>query len=81
MHLKSMRRLGVLAALALAGAAHTVSAQDAPAPPAPAPAAAAAFPRTAPLGAGPWDYDTKAGKVHVEVLARRLDRPWSAGCG
>jgi glucose/arabinose dehydrogenase len=69
-------------ALALAGGA---AAQDAPAP-APAaqnaPAAAAARPaagppRTAPLGAGPFDFDSSAGKIHVEVVARRLDHPWS----
>jgi glucose/arabinose dehydrogenase len=32
--------------------------------------------RSQPLGAGPWDFDTEKGKVHVEVVAR-LPRPWS----
>jgi glucose/arabinose dehydrogenase len=78
MHRKLMRTFGAAAALAMAGMAQGAAAQDAPAQPAaaaePAPPP---FPRATPLGQGPWDYDTEAGKIHVEVLARRLDRPWS----
>jgi glucose/arabinose dehydrogenase len=29
------------------------------------------------LGAGPWDVETDAGPVHVSVLARGLESPWS----
>jgi len=66
------------AGLALATAA---SAQNAPAPAAappatPAPRPAGPPPAT-PLGTGPWDFVTKDGKIHVEVVARRLDHPWS----
>jgi glucose/arabinose dehydrogenase len=54
-------------------------AQHAPAPTAPPPAArpAAGPPRAAALGAGPFDFQTRAGPLHVEVVARRLDHPWS----
>jgi aldose sugar dehydrogenase len=29
------------------------------------------------LGAGPWDLETESGMVHVSVLARELESPWS----
>ncbi|HUF73403.1 MAG TPA: PQQ-dependent sugar dehydrogenase [Gammaproteobacteria bacterium] len=29
------------------------------------------------LGEGPWDVETEAGPVHVSVLARDLESPWS----
>ena len=77
MHPTLGRTLGAVAALALAGTVQAAAAQDAPAPAAPAAAAAAPFPRTAPLGQGPWEYETEAGKIRVEVFARRLDHPWS----
>ncbi len=66
-----------LAATLVAGAlALPLSAQDAPAP-TPRPAAAPAGPpQPTALGRGPWDYDTQAGKVHVEVVARQIERPW-----
>lgn len=31
----------------------------------------------APLGEGPWNIETEAGPVHVSVLARDLESPWS----
>jgi glucose/arabinose dehydrogenase len=76
------RALGVIGALT-AGTmlVHVASAQDAPAPAAPAAAAPAPRPAGPPpvarLGVGPWDFETQSGKIHVEVLARRLDHPWS----
>jgi len=69
--------LGAL--LAACGAA--LAAQDAP--PAPAKPAVAPAPRRAgppprvPLGLGPWNFDTQAGKIHVEIFARQLDHPWA----
>jgi glucose/arabinose dehydrogenase len=80
MHRKLVRNLCAVAALTAAGMVQNAAAQDAPAQPpaaAAAPAAPAPFPRATPLGQGPWDYETEAGKIHVEVLARRLDHPWS----
>ena len=29
------------------------------------------------IGEGPWDYETEAGSIHVSVLARDLQSPWS----
>jgi aldose sugar dehydrogenase len=29
------------------------------------------------LGEGPWDIDTEAGRIHVSVLTRDLESPWS----
>jgi len=29
------------------------------------------------IGEGPWDFDTQAGRVHVSVLTRDLQSPWS----
>lgn len=74
MHRKMLRNLSGLTALAAANMVQNVAAQDAPAPPA---TTAAPFPRSAPLERGPWDYETANGTIHVEVLARRLERPWS----
>jgi glucose/arabinose dehydrogenase len=83
--MKRISAMGVMAlatgtALALSGAA--IAQQAAPAAPAaPAPAVAPparqAPPPTPPLGEGPWDIQTGDAKLHVEVLARGLDHPWS----
>src|SRR5690606_12459798 len=54
-------RLTAFAALAI-GAATAAVAQ--PGPP-------------APLGEGPWTLETETGKVHVSVLTRDLQSPWS----
>lgn len=59
-------------ALATGGLAETVAAQNAPAP-----AARPAPPPPAVLGDGPWDYQTVDGPMHVEIVARGLDHPWS----
>jgi len=79
MESKIVRTFGAVAALALAaGFAGGAAAQDAPAPAAATPAPPPPGPpRATPLGQGPWDFDTQAGKVHVEVVARRLDHPWA----
>lgn len=66
------RVLAGLAALALGAAFAPAGAQVAPAAP---PAAPPGFMRSEPLGAGPWDFETRSGKVHVAVVAR-LARPW-----
>ena len=29
------------------------------------------------IGEGPWDLQTETGKVHVSVLTRDLESPWS----
>lgn len=34
-------------------------------------------PQTAGLGDGPWDYTTETGKLHVSVVTKGLDHPWS----
>ena len=75
--MKALKALAGVAALILF--ASTAVAQDtaAPAPnPAPAPARAGGPPAAAVLGAGPWSYDTAAGAITVEVIARGLDHPW-----
>ena len=79
MHRNSTRYLGAAAAVVLGLAmAHGAAAQNAPAPAAATPAPPRAGPPpTASLAAGPFDYDTSAGKIHVEVVARRLDHPWA----
>jgi glucose/arabinose dehydrogenase len=79
MHRNSARFFGAAAAvvfgLAMAPAA---AAQNAPAAAATTPAPPRAGPPpTAVLPAGPFDYQTSAGKIHVEVVARRLDHPWA----
>ena len=68
--------LGALAVLAACGT--MLDAQTVPAAPAatPAPRPAGPPPRT-PLASGPFDFETQAGKIHVEVVARRLENPWS----
>jgi len=66
---------GTAMALALAQGA---AAQNAPAAATPRPARPAGGPPpTVRLGPGPFDYDSSAGKLHVEVIARGLDHPWS----
>jgi len=78
----SARVLGTAAVLGF-GTMLACGASAQNAAPAGAPAAAAPAPRragpppTTPLGFGPWDYATKAGKIHVELVASRLDHPWS----
>ncbi|BBC71055.1 conserved hypothetical protein [Altererythrobacter sp. B11] len=68
-----MRRVIRAAALAALAIATTVQAQDdKPARAAPPPGF-----QTAPLGEGPWDLDSEMARIHVEVVARRLDHPWS----
>lgn len=63
-----------------AAPAATPEAPAAPAAPsadegdAPKPAPSAFLPT--PLGAGPWDYQTEKAKIHVEVVAKGLERPW-----
>ena len=73
-----MRGISVLGltVAALALAAGPALAQDAPAA-APAPARAGGPPPATALGAGPWDYQTGEGRIHVEVVARGLVNPWS----
>ncbi|HEX7080420.1 MAG TPA: PQQ-dependent sugar dehydrogenase [Gammaproteobacteria bacterium] len=39
--------------------------------------AVAQRPQPTPLGEGPWDLETEAGTVHVSVLTRDLESPWS----
>ena len=68
------------AVLAVCGT--TLAAQNAPAAPTAGAPAAPAAPRAGPpprtpLASGPFDYDTAHGKIHVEVVARRLENPWS----
>ncbi|MGX7894170.1 PQQ-dependent sugar dehydrogenase [Tsuneonella sp. HG222] len=71
-------RLIAAAALVAALLATPVSAQTNPPAAAARPAAPPpAMPQPAALGRGPWDYETQAGKVHVEVVARQIERPWS----
>jgi glucose/arabinose dehydrogenase len=79
MHWNSARYFGAAAAVALGlTMAHGAAAQNAPAPAAATPVPPRAGPPpTAPLPAGPFDYETSAGKIHVEVVARRLDHPWA----
>ena len=60
--------LAVLAGI-MVGPMDSAAAQDAPAPAA-APARRAGPP---PLGAGPWDYSTVSGPIHVEVLTTGLE--------
>lgn len=75
---KSARYFAAAAAVAVGlTLAQSAAAQNTPAPVAAAPAPRAGPPPPAPLGVGPFDYDTKAGKIHVEVVARHLDHPWS----
>jgi glucose/arabinose dehydrogenase len=75
------------AAAVLAGAAFVVSAtsdaQQAPsaqagaaAQPPPAAPPAGGRPQTPPLGAGPWDFATEKGRIHVTVVTKGLDHPW-----
>lgn len=74
--MKGFKALAGVAAIAMvAGAwAGPAAAQNAPAA---APAAARqAPPPPAVLGAGPWDYQTAEGAMHVEIVARGLDHPW-----
>lgn len=61
---------------AIAAIATGASAQDTPRPAAPPPAAPAGPPPPTPLGRGPWDFETQAAKLHVDVVAK-LERPWS----
>jgi glucose/arabinose dehydrogenase len=67
----------------LAACGTALAAQNTAPAPATAPAAATSAPRPpgppprAPLGQGPWDFDTQTGKLHVELVAQRLDHPWS----
>ncbi|HSG33479.1 MAG TPA: PQQ-dependent sugar dehydrogenase [Sphingomonadaceae bacterium] len=67
-----------LASLAAAlSVSHFALAQDAPPPPADGDEAPT-FPfRGTPLGEGPWDFDTEMTKLHVEVVSRELETPWS----
>lgn len=58
-------------------ASASLSAQDGPPAPTPAPREIPEAFRPVPLGEGPWDYDSETGKLHVEVLARDIDHPWS----
>jgi len=56
--------------------AHGASAQNGPPAAPPAPPRAGPPPAT-PLGVGPFDFASSGGKIHVEVIARHLDHPWS----
>ena len=56
--------------------AHGASAQNGPPAAPPAPPRAGPPPAT-PLGVGPFDFASSGGKIHVEVVARHLDHPWS----
>lgn len=53
-----------LAAVSVLAAGTCASAMAQPGPP-------------TPLGEGPWDIETEAGTVHVSVLTRDLQSPWS----
>lgn len=35
------------------------------------------FPQATALGDGPWDFETEKGPVHVSVVTKGLDHPWS----
>jgi aldose sugar dehydrogenase len=76
--MKQIVRMTLGLALVIQGCA--LAAQEAPAAPA-APAvqrpAPPPGPRVTPLGDGPWHVASEQGPVHVEVLARGLDHPWS----
>ncbi|MEO5707550.1 MAG: PQQ-dependent sugar dehydrogenase [Alteraurantiacibacter sp.] len=63
--MKGLTALAGVAAMAMMAGAWgtTAAAQNAPPPP-------------VLLGAGPWDYRTAEGAMHVEVVARGLDHPW-----
>lgn len=81
--MKSMMRLPIMAATiaaAMPGFAAQMAPQAAPpAPPAatsPPPPASTRPPVTA-LGDGPWDITTERGPVHVSVVTKGLDHPWS----
>ena len=65
-----------LLGLVLLGAlyAGTALAQEPAAPAKPAPRG---IPGAAPLGEGPWDLPTEKGPVHVTLVAKGLDHPWS----
>lgn len=75
-----MRRISALAvgaALVLAAGGHAM-AQDTPPPPALPPALPPTMPfQGSDLGEGPWDVITGQARIHVEVLARGLENPWS----
>lgn len=78
MHRISARFFGAAALMALGLAlAPGAAAQNAPAPAAAAAPRPAGPPRPTPLGVGPFDFDSSAGRIHVEVVARRLDHPWA----
>jgi len=72
---KRARYFGVAAAMALGLAVAPAMGQTAPTTPPARPAGGP--PPPARLGPGPFDYDTSAGKIHVEIVARGLDHPWS----
>jgi glucose/arabinose dehydrogenase len=72
------RHLGAALAVAFGlSLAQDAAAQNAPPAAATAAPRPAGPPRTTPLEAGPFDFQSSAGKIHVEVVARRLDHPWS----
>jgi glucose/arabinose dehydrogenase len=62
--------------VALAVQAGMLAAQTAPAQPAQPAPARPPIPLN-PLGDGPWDYDAETGKIHVEVVTKGLESPWS----
>jgi glucose/arabinose dehydrogenase len=72
------RYLAAVAAVALGLTLAAPAAAQNAAAPAPRPARPAGGPPpVTPLGPGPFDYTTQSAKLHVEVVARRLDHPWS----
>ena len=52
------------------------AAQQAPTTPAQPATTLPPRPPTPPLGDGPWDFETKAGRIHVTVVTKNLDHPW-----
>jgi len=73
-----MKRLMVALGLGLVAAGSVAAQGPSPAPPAkPTPPRQLAFPPTAPLGDGPWDFTTEKEKLHVSVVTMGLDHPWA----
>ena len=76
-----MKKLGLLltCAVAMGGAARSGAQTPAPpaAPPPTATPARAGPPQSPGLGDGPWDIATEQGSLHLTLVAKGLDHPWS----
>lgn len=71
--MKKVALLAIGVVVAVAGAPLAAQNQTAP----PAPAQRQGPPPTPQLGEGPWDVQTADAKLHVEVVTKGLDHPWS----